>query len=109
AKFLDARSDLIFGKESDARVRQALRELTYADQGALGPDGCRQLAAMQQTLAASALETVPQDLAGGLRPGARGALESVVEVASDRDLPPRQLGDLARARNLVGHYEQARA
>lgn len=109
AKFFDARSYLIFGKESDARVRQALRELTYADQGALGPDGCRQLAAIQQTLAASALETVPQDLASGLRGGDLGALESVVEVASDRDLPPRQLGDLARARNLVNQYELARA
>jgi tetratricopeptide (TPR) repeat protein len=109
AKFFDARSYLIFGKESDARVRQALRELTYADQGALGPDGCRQLAAIQQTLAASALETVPQDLASGLRSGDLGALESVVEVASDRDLPPRQLGDFARARNLVNQYEPARA
>jgi len=109
AKFFDARSYLIFGKESDARVRQALRELTYADQGALGEDGCRQLAAIQQTLAASALETVPQDLAGGIRSGDLGTLESVVEVASDRDLPPRQLGDLARARNLVNQYQLARA
>jgi tetratricopeptide (TPR) repeat protein len=109
AKFFDARSYLIFGEESDARVRQALRELTYADQGALGPGGCRQLAAIQQTLAASALETVPQDLAGGLRGGDLGTLESVVEVASDRDLPPRQAGDLARARNLVNQYELARA
>jgi tetratricopeptide (TPR) repeat protein len=109
AKFSDARSYLIFGKESDARVRQALRELTYADQGALGPDGCTQLAAIQQTLAAAALETVPQDLAGGLRGGDLGTLESVVEVASDRDLPPRQWGDLARARNLVNQYELARA
>ncbi|HXO43777.1 MAG TPA: hypothetical protein VN999_20180, partial [Thermoanaerobaculia bacterium] len=109
AKFSDARSYLIFGKESDARVRQALRELTYADQGELGPDGCTQLAAIQQTLAAAALETVPQDLAGGLRGGDLGTLESVVEVASDRDLPPRQLGDLARARNLVNQYELARA
>jgi hypothetical protein len=109
AKFFDARSYLIFGRESDARVRQALRELTYADQGALGPGGCRQLAAIQQTLAASALETAAQDLAGGLRGGDLGALESVVEVASDRDLPPRQLGDLARARNLVNQYELARA
>jgi serine/threonine-protein kinase len=109
AKFFDARSYLIFGRESDARVRQALRELTYADQGALGPGGCRQLAAIQQTLAASALETVPQDLASGLRGGDLGALESVVEVASDRDLPPRQLGDFARARNLVNQYELAGA
>ena len=109
AKFFDARSYLVFGKESDARVRQALRELTYADQGALGPDGCGELAAIQQTLAASALETVPQDLASGIRNGDLGTLESVVEVASDRDLPPRQLADLARARNLVGQYELARA
>jgi len=109
AKFLDARSDLIFGKESDPRVRQALRELTYADQGALGTEGCRQLAAIQQTLAAAALESVPQDLASGLHGGDLGTLETVVEVASASDLPPRQKGDLERARNLVNQYELARA
>jgi hypothetical protein len=109
AKFLDARSELIFGKESDARVRQALRELTYGDQGALGTEGCTQLAAIQQTLAAAALESVPQDLASGLHGGDLGTLETVVEVASDSDLPPRQKGDLERARNLVNQYELARA
>src|ERR1700674_2538728 len=109
AKLFDAKSYLIFGREADARVRQALRELTYADQGALGPAGCRQLAAIEQTLAASALETAPQDLASGLRAGDLGTLESVVAVASDRDLPPRQRGDLERARNLVNQYELARA
>jgi hypothetical protein len=67
------------------------------------------LAAIQQTLAAAALETVPQDLASGLHGGDLGTLETVVEVASDRDLPPRQKGDLERARNLVNQYELARA
>ena len=109
AKFFDARSYLIFGRDADARVRQALRELTYADQGALGPNGCRQLAAIEQTLAASALETAPQDLASGLRAGDLGTLENVVAVTSDRDLPPRQRGDLERARSLVNQYERAQA
>jgi hypothetical protein len=109
AKLFDARSYLIFGRDADARVRQALRELTYADQGALGPAGCRQLAAIEQTLAATALETAPQDLASGLRGGDLGTLEVVVAVASDRDLPPRQRGDLERARSLVNQYDLARA
>lgn len=109
AKFDDARSLLIFGKESDGRVRQALRELTFADQGELGPEGCQQLAAIQQMLAISALETVQQDLAVGLRTGDLGLLESVVEVASGRDLPPNQQGDLERARTLVEQYRLARA
>ncbi|MBV8202575.1 MAG: hypothetical protein JOZ15_18315, partial [Acidobacteria bacterium] len=109
AKFSDASSYLIFGKESDGRVRAALRELTFADQAELGPARCRQLAAIQQMLAASALTTVQQDLAGALRNGDLGALEDVVEVASDRDLPPSQHGDLARARNLSGLYQRAQA
>ncbi|HEV3457060.1 MAG TPA: hypothetical protein VHG32_10905, partial [Thermoanaerobaculia bacterium] len=109
AKFFDARSYLIFGKESDGRVRQALRELTYADQAELGPEGCKQLAAIQQMLAAAALETVQMDLATALRNGDLDALEDVVEVASDRDLPPSQHGDFARAKSLVGLYQRARA
>ncbi len=109
AKFGDARSYLIFGKESDGRVRQALRELTFADQAELGPEACQQLTAIQQMLAVSALETVQQDLASGLRNGDLGVLESVVEVASPGDLPPNQQSDLARARNLVDQYRLARA
>jgi hypothetical protein len=60
-------------------------------------------------LAASALATVQQDLAGALRNGDLAALEDVVDVASDRDLPPSQHGDLERARNLVRLYQRAQA
>ncbi|HLX08637.1 MAG TPA: hypothetical protein VKY89_12330 [Thermoanaerobaculia bacterium] len=109
AKFDDAKSYLIFGKESDGRVRQALHELTFADQAELGPEACQQLTAIQQMLAVSGLETVQQDLATGLRNGDLGVLESVVEVASPGDLPPNQQSDLARARNLVEQYRLARA
>src|SRR5260370_34008118 len=66
-------------------------------------------APIQQSLSGAPREPVPQVLADGRHAGALGALESVVEVAPDRDLPPRQLGDLARARHLVGQYELARA
>jgi hypothetical protein len=109
AKFFDATSWLILGKESDQRVRQELRELTFGDQGELGAEGCGQLGAMQQMLASAQLETAPQDLASGLRNGDLGALESVVEVASARDLPPGQLGDLERARGAVQLYRLARS
>jgi tetratricopeptide (TPR) repeat protein len=109
AKFFDAKSYLILGRDSDQRVRQALRELTFADQGQLGEQGCRQLRAIQQTLAAAALETLQRDLASGLRSGDLGALESVVEVASDSDVPQSQKSDLARARSLVKLYELAQA
>jgi serine/threonine-protein kinase len=109
AKFFDATSWLILGKESDERVRQALRELSFADQGELGPAGCKQLAAMQQMLAVAQLETASQDLSAGLRNGDLGALESVVEVASERDLPASQLGELERARGAVKLYRLARS
>jgi hypothetical protein len=109
AKFFEAKSWLILGKDSDQQVRQSLRELTFADQGELGEQGCKQLGAIQQALAAAALETVQRDLASGLRSGDLGGLESVVEVASDRDVPQSQQSDLARARSLVRLYELAQA
>jgi hypothetical protein len=90
-------------------VRQALRELTFADQGELGEEGCRQLSAIQRTLAITALETVQPDLANGLRNGDLATLQNVVEIAADGDLPPSQRGDLERARRLVGLYRQAQA
>jgi eukaryotic-like serine/threonine-protein kinase len=109
AKFFEATSWLILGKESDERVRQALRELSFGDQGELGPEGCKQLAAMQQALAVAQLETASQDLSAGLRNGDLGVLESVVEVASERDLPAGQLGELERARGAVKLYRLARS
>jgi hypothetical protein len=109
AKLFDAESYMASAGDADERVRQALRELTFADQGALGEAGCRRLAAIQQTLATTALPTVRQDLANGLRGGDLGTLETVVEVASDGDVPPSQRGDLARARGLVAHYRLARS
>jgi hypothetical protein len=109
AKFLDAKSYLISGRDSDERVRQALRELTFADQGQLGDEGCIQLSAIQRTLAIAALETMQQDLANGLRNGDLAALQNVVEVAAERDLPPSQKGDFERATRLVSLYRQAQA
>jgi hypothetical protein len=107
AKFADARSYLILGRDSDGRVREALREMSYADQAALGEDGCRQLGAIEQTLALETLETLPQDLAGALRNGDLGVLQGIVAVAADRDVPANQKTDFERAKGLVKLYEQA--
>jgi hypothetical protein len=109
ARFAEAKSYLILGRDSDARVRQALHEMTFADQGELGQEGCTELRAMQQMLALAALETAPQDLANGLRYGDLGQLQTVVETASDRDLPPAMHGDFERAKGLVRLYEMAQA
>jgi hypothetical protein len=109
AKFFDARSYLIMGRDWDGRVRQALRELSHADQGELGEAGCRQLASIEQTLALSALETLPQDLASGVRNGDLETLQAVVDSASDADVPPAGRSDFERAKGLVRLYEQAQA
>jgi hypothetical protein len=109
AKFFDARSYQILGRESDGRVRQALRELTFGEQGELGEDGCRELRSIEQTLALAALETAPQDLANGLRNGDLGLLESVAGVAADQDVPANQKVELERARSMVKLYDEAQA
>ncbi len=109
AKLAEASSYQIMGRDYDAKVRQGLHELTFADQGELGGEGCRQLAAIEQTLAADALERVPQDLASGLHNGDLGTLQTVVEVAGPHDVPPNQAGDFEKARNLVQLYEAAQA
>jgi hypothetical protein len=109
AKLFDAKSYLIMGRDSDGRVRQAVRELSYADQGELGGEGCRQLAAVEQTLALAALETLPQDLASGVRNGDLGTLQAVVDSASDADVPAAEKGDFERAKALIKLYEQAQA
>jgi hypothetical protein len=107
AKFFDAKSYQILGRESDGRVRQALRELSYGEQGELGENGCRELRAIEQTLGAAALETAPQDLANGLRNGDLGLLEAVAGVATEQDLPANQKMELERARSLVKLYDEA--
>jgi hypothetical protein len=109
AKFFDAKSYLILGRESDGRVRLALRDLSFGEQGELGEDGCRELGSIEQTLALAALETAPQDLANGLRNGDLGALDTVVGVASPQDVPANQRADLERARSLVKLYDEAQA
>jgi hypothetical protein len=109
AKFFDAKSYLILGRESDGRVRQAVREMSFGEQGELGEGGCRELRSIEQTLAAAALETAPQDLATGLRNGDLGLLAAVASVATDQDVPANQRVELERARSLAKLYDEARS
>ncbi len=109
AKFFDAKSYMILGRESDGRVRQAVREMSFGEQGELGENGCRELRSIEQTLAAAALETAPQDLATGLRNGDLGLLAAVAGVATDQDVPANQRVELERARSLAKLYDEARS
>lgn len=97
------------GKESHFKVREALRALSPQDRAALPPRACKELLAIEETLALAALESLPQDLANGLKTGDLALLEGAVAAGGERGLPPALQPDFARAHNLVALYGLARA
>jgi serine/threonine protein kinase len=97
------------GKESHFKVREALRALSPQDRGALPPRACKELLAIEETLALAALESLPQDLANGLKTGDLALLEGAVAAGGERGVPPALQADFARAQNLVALYGLARA
>jgi serine/threonine protein kinase/tetratricopeptide (TPR) repeat protein len=109
AKLALAKSYLGEGRSGDSQVKAALASLTFAEQAALPPGGCNEVGALEQTLAMVARETVPADLAAGLRSGDLPLLAGVLDVGSELDVPPAMKADFSRARNLVTSYQQAQA
>jgi serine/threonine-protein kinase len=104
---------LFFAQGEDNRARLVLRSITFADQGTLPPAGCRALSVLEETLALSILDSLPADLAAGLKAGDLAALQSAVSAASEQgvlsDLPPAVRADFDRARGLMALYGQAQA
>ncbi|HVT59914.1 MAG TPA: hypothetical protein VHR45_16130 [Thermoanaerobaculia bacterium] len=109
SKLAEAASYLALGREADHQVRRELRTLSFADQGELSAEGCRRLAALEATLAFAALETLPQDLAAGIKSGDLALLQGVVAAGRASDVPPAMRADFERARSLVALYEKAEA
>jgi len=95
----------------DLKARRVLGSISFAEQGLLAPEGCRELAAIQETLALAALERLPADLASGLKAGNLEILDGAVEAAvgQEASLTPEVRADLDRARGIVEAYGQARA
>lgn len=100
---------LLFGQGDDRGARRVLRSIPFGEQGLLSAEGCRELGAIEETLALTAFEHLASDLASGLKTGDMDVLQSTVETAAgqESDLAPEVRADLDRARGAVEAYAQA--
>ena len=100
---------LLFGQGDDRGARRVLRSIPFGEQGLLSAQGCRELGALEETLALTAFERLPSDLASGLKSGDMDVLQSAVETgtAQESGLAPEVRADLDRARGAVEAYAQA--
>jgi serine/threonine-protein kinase len=92
----------------DLHARRVLRSIHFGEQGLLSPQQCRELAAIEQTLALAALERLPADLASGLKTGNLEVLQAAVEAGAGQEAAPEVRADLDRARGIIEAYSQAR-
>ncbi|MDP9121646.1 MAG: hypothetical protein M3O15_09830, partial [Acidobacteriota bacterium] len=104
-----AEARLLLAQGDDFRARAALRTLSFADQGALPLHSCEILGSIEETLALTARQHLPEDLAKGLETGDLGRLQSAVAAGAGQEVPAPLRGNLERARNIVACYEQAQA
>lgn len=94
----------------DLHARRVLHSIHFGEQGLLSPRQCRELSAIEQTLALAALERLPADLASGLKTGNLEVLQTAVEAGAGQEtaLAPQVRADLERAGSIVDAYGQAR-
>jgi serine/threonine protein kinase len=94
----------------DFKARRAMHGISFGEQGLLSPAGCRELGAVEETLALTALERLPIDLANGLKAGDLEVLQNAVEAGAGQEagLAPEVRASLDRARSAVEAYAQAR-
>lgn len=86
---------------------EALDSLTAADQASLSPEGCRALAATQESLARIGAERLPETLTQGLKRADLGRLRFAVwsaEAQGEAALPEEVRAELARGRDLLDRY-----
>ena len=104
-------AELHLAQGEDAQARRVLRSISFGEQGLLPAEGCRQLAAVEETLAFAALERLPADLARGLKDGDLAVLQGAVEAGAGEGpaLAPEVRANLDRAREIVNLYSQAQA
>lgn len=85
---------------------ETLRTLNGTDLATLSPQGCGQLAALEETLGRVAVERLPQDLAQGLKTGNLGRIRFALSAADGQEetLSEGLRADLARARSVLALY-----
>jgi eukaryotic-like serine/threonine-protein kinase len=92
------------------RAHELVVSLDVADQTALGPEGCRQLQVLAETIPRIAAEQLPADLASGLETGSiellRRILAAVPDLAALPNAGPAFAADLARAREIVRMFTE---
>jgi serine/threonine protein kinase len=100
---------LLFGQGDDRGARRVLRSIPFGEQGLLPPQGCRELGALEETLALRAFEHLASDLASGLKSCDMDVLQGAVETAAGQEpgLAPEVRAELDRARGAVEAYAQA--
>lgn len=100
---------LYLAQGDDLKARRTLRALSFGEQGLLPPAGCRQLGALQETLARIGLEQLPADLQTGLKAGDLELLRNAVEAGSGQEagMAPDLRAGFDRARGIVDAYGQA--
>ena len=100
---------LLLGQGDDRGARRVLRSIPFGEQGLLSARGCRELGALEETLALTAFARLPSDLASGLKNGDMDVLQSAVEAGTGQEpgLAPEVRANLDRARGAVEAYAQA--
>src|SRR5947209_7490263 len=100
---------LSLAQGDDLKARRVLRALSFGEQGLLPPAGCRQLDALQETLARIGLERLPADLQAGLKTGDLELLRNAVEAGGGQEagMAPDLRAGFDRARGIVESYGQA--
>jgi hypothetical protein len=98
---------------NDLEARRILQGISFAQQGLLPPERCRQLAALEGVLSAAGLAQLPIDLAKGLESGELSRLQQAVGTAEEQGktlaLDPSAQQNLERAREVVKAYGLAQA
>lgn len=92
-------------------ARRVLRSISFGEQGLLSAQGCRELSALEETLARAGWEELPADVANGLRTGDLEILQNVMAAGAGREaeLAPEARADFDRARAVVAAYEEVAA
>lgn len=106
-----AEATMALAQGDDLKARRILRAIPFGEKGLLPPAGCRQLDAVEETLARIALEKLPADLENGLKTGDLEVLRNAVEAGGGQTtaVAPELQANFSRAKEIVDIYAQALA
>lgn len=106
-----AEATMALAQGDDLKARRILRGIPFGEKGLLPPAGCRQLDAVEETLARLALERLPADLENGLKTGDLEVLRTAVEAGGGQTagVAPEIQPSFSRAKEIVDLYAQALA